>query len=96
MTNYQQDSYGSYGYGRPKKRTSLWKRVRLKKRRKKKSIHGDREIEFHEVQKKAGRRWVSLGCFDTEDEALEILENEVGFMELAEAAREGLSYAGQG
>ena len=39
---------------------------------------------------------MSLGCFDTEDEALEILENEVGFMELAEAAREGLSYAGQG
>ena len=39
---------------------------------------------------------MSLGCFDTENECLEILEDEVGFMELAEAAREGLNYAGQG
>lgn len=39
---------------------------------------------------------MSLGCFDSEDEALEILEDEVGFMELAESARERLNYAGQG
>ncbi len=42
-----------------------------------------------EVQKKnAEGKWVSLGCFDTENEAVDILIDEVETMEAAEALQE--------
>jgi len=57
--------------------------VRLKRHYK--ARQGHNYPDYIEVQKKnIEGKWVSLGCFDSENEALEILEDEVEMMEWAE------------
>jgi len=78
------DSYGRFG--KPQE-ASLYSRIRLKRHYKKR--YGHNHPTYIEVQKKnAEGKWVSLGCFDSENEAVDILTDEVEVMEIAEALRE--------
>lgn len=83
---WESDGYGLFG--KPIVGTTPYKELRIKRYRKR-GNHKANEIIFVKLQKK-GRdafnrpAWVTLGCYDTVDEALEMLEYEAELMELIE------------
>lgn len=89
------DGYGPFG--RPRE-ASYFTQVRLKRYYKKAGWKTNNQfLKYIEVQKKNGDgKWVSLGCFDTENEAVGILEDEIEMMKLAELLKEIYFYYKEG
>jgi hypothetical protein len=76
----------------PRKKATNFLRVRIKRKRIKGQSSYPREYSVPcDLQKKDGSgRWVSLGTFQTEDEALDMLELEVWIMNIIEMRRGAL------
>lgn len=76
----------------PKKTTSPYTLVRIRRERlRKNSLYPKIYNPPCELFKKDGHdKWVSLGTFDTEDEALDMLELEVRIMNIIEMRRGAL------